>query len=63
MLVQTGHDTDDNHFYLHDLLGSVRQVVDSSGTVRNIVMYRDWLRNGRSQIRINGQSYNSAYNF
>ena len=35
-----GNDTDPRYFYLHDRLGSVRQIIDSSGNVKNCYTYQ-----------------------
>jgi len=35
----TGDHTADRYFYLHDRLGSVRQIIDTSGDVKNRYIY------------------------
>jgi hypothetical protein len=42
------HANSDRHFYLHDRLGSVRQVLDESGNVKNTYTYTPF---GQSMFR------------
>jgi len=37
-----GHYAEPIYFYLHDRLGSVRQVIDTDGTVKNTYTYNPW---------------------
>jgi RHS repeat-associated protein len=45
-----GDYTDPNYFYLHDRLGSVRQVLDSSGNVKNTYTYTPFGQDPNSQF-------------
>ena len=62
-----GDYTDPNYFYLHDRLGSVRQVLDSAGNVKNTYTYTPFGRDPNSQFaeavdnpfRFTGQWYDT----
>ena len=62
-----GSNDDPNYFYLHDRLGSVRQVLDSAGNVKNTYTYTPFGQDPNSQFaetvdnpfRFTGQWYDS----
>ena len=62
-----GSNDDPNYFYLHDRLGSVRQVLDSAGNVKNTYTYTPFGTDPNSQFaetvdnpfRFTGQWYDS----
>jgi len=70
VLVQTDHDADENYFYLHDRLGSVRMVVDDEGTVQNTYTYDPFGNDFSSEVsetvdnafKFTGQYYDSEIN-
>jgi len=55
-----GDYTDPNYFYLHDRLGSVRQVIDSSGNVKNTHTYTPF---GRLLASESAESTENPYKF
>jgi len=70
VLVQTDHDADENYFYLHDRLGSVRMVVDDEGTVKNTYTYDPFGNDFATEVnetvdnnfKFTGQWYDSEIN-
>ena len=53
VLMQYDSATDENYYYLHDRLGSVREVVDANGTVKNNYTYDPWGNGFSSEIAEN----------